>query len=153
MKRKHSKQLITAMLLITMVLGNTIPVNAEAAGILNTPIVIEAENGVSGNAISESMMTENMVSENMMSTDEGVLDVAAFGEAEAYVGEGYDILFRVNEQWEGAFNGTITITNTTDVVIDNWMIEFDFGHEITNIWDAQIGVRLLPAGGVGCIYS
>lgn len=53
-------------------------------------------------------------------------------------GEGYDVEFHVNNQWDGAFNGEITIVNHTQVSIDNWAIQFNFDHEITNIWNAVV---------------
>lgn len=39
--------------------------------------------------------------------------------------EGYEINFKVTIQWNNGFNGNVTITNTSDAVIDNWAIGFD----------------------------
>ena len=69
---------------------------------------------------------------------ESTLGNAITSGEEIYVGEGYDVLFSVNNQWDDAFDGNITITNTSEHVIDNWVVEFNFEHEITTIWNAKI---------------
>ena len=55
-----------------------------------------------------------------------------------YVGNGYEVTIAVENSWPGAFNGNVTVKNTTDEVFHNWAIEFDMGHEITNIWNGMI---------------
>jgi len=46
--------------------------------------------------------------------------------------------FKVDSQWTGFFNGTITVTNTGTQPVEDWALTFDFPHEITNIWNAAI---------------
>jgi len=46
--------------------------------------------------------------------------------------------FKVDSQWTGFFNGTITVTNTGTEPVEDWALTFDFPHEITNIWNAAI---------------
>ncbi len=36
------------------------------------------------------------------------------------------------------FNAEIKIKNLSDSAIENWQLSFDFPHEITNIWNAQV---------------
>lgn len=55
-----------------------------------------------------------------------------------YVGDGYEVEFKVTNQWEGAFNGELILKNTGEKALENWTLKFDFGHEITNIWNSQI---------------
>ena len=55
-----------------------------------------------------------------------------------YVGDGYEVDFKVTNQWPGAFNGEFVLTNTSDKPLENWTLKFDFKHEITNMWNAQI---------------
>lgn len=55
-----------------------------------------------------------------------------------YIGDGYDVEFKVSNQWDGAFNGELVITNTGDKPLENWTLKYDFNHEITNMWNAQI---------------
>lgn len=55
-----------------------------------------------------------------------------------FTGEGFEILFKVTSQWDGAFNADVTIKNTSDKVIDNWAIGFAMPYEITNIWNGII---------------
>lgn len=60
---------------------------------------------------------------------------------ETYVGDGYEVNFKVTSQWNDGFNGNVTITNTSDTVIDNWLIGFELPHEITNIWNGVISYK------------
>ncbi len=46
--------------------------------------------------------------------------------------------FRVVSQWDNAFNGEITLTNTSDEVLHNWVIDFDMPHEIVQIWNGEV---------------
>ena len=55
-----------------------------------------------------------------------------------YIGDGYEVEFKVTNQWPGAFNGEFVLTNTSDKPLENWTLKFDFEHEITNMWNAQI---------------
>lgn len=55
-----------------------------------------------------------------------------------FTGEGFDVLFQVTSQWDGAFNADVTIENTSDKVIDNWAVEFQMPYEITNIWNGIV---------------
>ncbi len=55
-----------------------------------------------------------------------------------FTGDGYSVEFTVESQWEGAFNATIKISNSSDTVIDDWSLEFELSNEITNIWNAGI---------------
>lgn len=53
-----------------------------------------------------------------------------------YAGDGYEVKFNVDSKWDGAFNGSITITNTGNKAIDNWELSFEMQNNITNIWNA-----------------
>lgn len=46
--------------------------------------------------------------------------------------------FKVVSQWNTGFDGEITLTNTTEEVIHNWVVDFDLPYEITSIWDGVI---------------
>ena len=50
----------------------------------------------------------------------------------------YEISFEVISDWETGFNGQLVIKNTSDKKIEDWELEFDFSHEITNFWTADI---------------
>ncbi|ADZ83921.1 cellulose binding domain-containing protein [Cellulosilyticum lentocellum] len=58
-----------------------------------------------------------------------------------YIGDGYQVEFKVTNQWPGAFNGEFVLTNTGDKPLENWTLKFDFEHEITSMWNAQILTR------------
>lgn len=55
-----------------------------------------------------------------------------------YDQNGLKVDFKVDSQWDGFLNGTISVTNTGTQTIENWAITFDFPHEISNIWNAAI---------------
>ncbi|BAQ65513.1 cellulose binding domain-containing protein [Geminocystis sp. NIES-3709] len=50
-----------------------------------------------------------------------------------------DILvdFRVENQWNNGFTGTITISNNAETVINGWNLEFDSQFSIKSLWNAQ----------------
>ena len=58
-----------------------------------------------------------------------------------FTGDGYEVEFKVSNEWPGAFNGEIILTNTGDKKIENWSLKFDFEHEISNMWNGQITAR------------
>lgn len=49
-----------------------------------------------------------------------------------------DGAFRVVSHWNTGFNGEITLTNTKDEAIHNWIVAFDLPYEIANIWNGVI---------------
>lgn len=55
-----------------------------------------------------------------------------------YIGDGYEVEFKISSQWPGAFNGELILTNTGDEALENWTLKYDFDHDITNMWNAQI---------------
>jgi len=55
-----------------------------------------------------------------------------------YVGDGYKVTFQVTSSWSGAYNASITITNTGKTTIEDWCIEFPLQQKIQNIWNAII---------------
>lgn len=52
--------------------------------------------------------------------------------------ESYDILYKIETAYGEGYNAVITITNKSEQTIEDWRMEFDFGDEITNIWNANI---------------
>lgn len=66
--------------------------------------------------------------------------VAANEEKEEYyfTGNDFSVSFVVDKQWEHRYSATITITNTGDIAIDNWMLSFSSVDMIDSIWNAEI---------------
>lgn len=60
------------------------------------------------------------------------------GDSVAVSESDYTITYDLNNDWGNGFTGTISITNSTDSVLEDWALEFDFDREITNIWNATI---------------
>ncbi len=52
--------------------------------------------------------------------------------------EDYLIEYTVDSDWGSGFTGNIKITNNTDVTIEDWVLEFDFDRNITNLWNGVI---------------
>ena len=87
----------------------------------------------SRNALHEEISIINGL-EQQVTTSAGL----QINEQTKYVGNGYEVSFKVTNKWDGAFNGEISITNTSNEIIENWGLVFDFQHEITNMWNAQV---------------
>ena len=52
--------------------------------------------------------------------------------------EDFDAVFEITNDWTQGFTGRITITNNTDAMIEDWVLEFDGENEISTLWDGQI---------------
>lgn len=52
--------------------------------------------------------------------------------------EDYAIQYIVDGDWGTGFYGSISVTNNTDTALEDWVLEFDFDREITEIWNGVI---------------
>ncbi len=59
-------------------------------------------------------------------------------EYDKFIGDGYEVEFKVTNKWKGNFNGELIISNTGKEAIENWTLRFDFDHKINNIWNGKI---------------
>lgn len=50
----------------------------------------------------------------------------------------YTIQYIVDGDWGTGFYGSISVTNNTDTALEDWVLEFDFDREITEIWNGVI---------------
>lgn len=50
----------------------------------------------------------------------------------------YIIQYKLDSDWGTGFTGSISIMNNTDTALEDWVLEFDFDREITEIWDGVI---------------
>ncbi len=101
-----------------------------------TPITDNKANAETEN--TENTETENTETVNSAVTVQAVTGGAIGVTSNTFIGDGYEVKFSVISQWKGAFNGSITITNTKDSPIENWAIQFDMPNEISNIWNATV---------------
>ena len=74
----------------------------------------------SGATVSEDNAGENSTSEN------------------TYSSENFDVNFKLDNVWDAGYNATITITNTSDSIIENWCLTFPLNETISDIWNATI---------------
>lgn len=63
----------------------------------------------------------------------GTVQAADSGSTTVFDKNGLKVDFKVDSQWVGFFNGTMTVTNTGTQPVEDWALTFDFPHEITNI--------------------
>lgn len=78
-------------------------------------------------------------------TTPGAIDI----KSAKYVGEGYEVEYKVTEQKEETFTGKFALTNTGTYDIQDWSLQFDFQHEILDIQNANI----LEQDGTQCILQ
>ena len=50
----------------------------------------------------------------------------------------YFIQYHLDSDWGSGFTATVTVTNNTDAVLEDWTLEFDYAREITHIWNGVI---------------
>lgn len=65
-------------------------------------------------------------------------DITLISEESELEKEDFKASYKLVNDWKDGFSGEIEITNSSDSAIEDWGIEFDFGRDITNIWNAQI---------------
>ncbi len=66
------------------------------------------------------------------------LTVFAEDTNKTYIYDNYIIEYNIVSSWENNQNIEITITNTSEETIENWMLSYDFCGEIQGIWNAEI---------------
>jgi hypothetical protein len=49
-----------------------------------------------------------------------------------------EIFYQLLSDWGNGYSGQIVIENRSSQPINNWSLEFDFGHEMDNAWNANI---------------
>ena len=52
--------------------------------------------------------------------------------------EDYSVEYYVDNDWGSGFAARIEITNNTDITLEDWVLEFDFERNITNIWNGIV---------------
>ena len=52
--------------------------------------------------------------------------------------DGYSFDYAVSNDWKSGFNAGITITNNEEKDLEDWILEFDYDRDITEIWNAAI---------------
>ena len=52
--------------------------------------------------------------------------------------EDYYVEYTLSSDWGSGFNSSITVSNVSDKDIEDWVLEFDFERDITNIWNGTI---------------
>ena len=50
----------------------------------------------------------------------------------------YDVIYKVESDWGSGFTASVAITSHSAETIEDWILEFDYDRNITNIWNAEI---------------
>ena len=94
---------------------------------------------ISGNKFLSVLLVITMLCTSYMGGSVHAEDLdSTLDSTTVYDQNGFKADFKVDSQWDGFFNGTISVTNTGTQTIENWAITFDFPHEISNIWNAAV---------------
>ena len=59
-------------------------------------------------------------------------------EKKSWKGDGFEVVYTIDNSWDGGYNATVEIQNTGQRKIENWCITFCHPEKITNIWNARI---------------
>lgn len=58
--------------------------------------------------------------------------------SKTYTEDGFNITFQITSQWNGAYNTNVTIQNTSDKTLQNWVLQFCMESNIVNIWNGVV---------------
>lgn len=50
----------------------------------------------------------------------------------------YEINYKIDNQWDNGYTASITITNTSDLIIEDWKLDFEFEENIDALWGGSI---------------
>lgn len=50
----------------------------------------------------------------------------------------YEVEYQIEEEWNDGFKGAIIIHNNSEILIEDWSLEFDYGNEFASLWNAEI---------------
>ncbi len=119
MLKKGAKRILAALLSLGMLLGGTNP-------------EIFAESSKNGTGDTQ---TDAVSSNDDMQNSEG-WDGST--KEDVYEGNGFQVVFKLQDYWNGGFNANVKIENTSDKTIENWALGFNYQGEIANVWNAVI---------------
>ena len=120
-KREIGKRMLVLLLTMTMILS-----------CLNTGVASKASKAVKAQELATA--TDSEVSAVTTGENEG----ENFEYEDTYNSENFDVNFKLDNVWDTGYNATITVTNTSDSIIDNLCLTFPFNETISDIWNAAI---------------
>ncbi len=90
----------------------------------------------SGVANAKELATATDSKESIVEAGENVGE--EFQYENIYSSDNFDVKFKLDNVWDAGYNATVTITNTSDSIIENWCLTFPLNETISNIWNATI---------------
>lgn len=121
--KRKLRQMLAFMLVLVTCMGTT-DISAYAAT----------------NSSLEQRETGITVSGNESVSDGDVADEGWDGETQesVYEADGYKVTFRLTGWWDGGYNASVRIDNTSDTPIESWKMKVLYDGLISNIWNAKI---------------
>ncbi|MCR5703347.1 MAG: cellulose binding domain-containing protein, partial [Eubacterium sp.] len=56
----------------------------------------------------------------------------------AVSGDGFRVTYKLQSSWHGGYNASVKIDNTSNKVIENWTLGFEYQGGITNVWNGVL---------------
>ena len=125
MIKRGMKRALALLLSLSIAAGGPNLTARAATDNGNAETVAESVAGFPGELSSSGEVTEDQA--------ETVIETESF-----YEGDGFNVSFRIQDRWADGYNATVKVENTSDSVIENWVLGFDFQGEIANIWNAVL---------------
>lgn len=153
MFHRYHKTYISFILIIAMLLGGCgnaasarrDRVEKAVAGEINE--LFKADSGDTADEVSSdnesSDISDNAASDNKEAAGETTLDGKASeklagSNVKLYTGDGYEVSFKLESEWDTGFNANVVIKNTGSMRLHNWSLKFTYKGKLSNIWNAVI---------------
>lgn len=89
--------------------------------------------------ITNAVVYKATASDVVEEDNENGISLSEFSsEAYLYEADGYTVEYFIKDAWEGCCNVEVTITNTSDSIIDNWNLSFDTEDTISQVYEAEM---------------
>lgn len=94
-----------------------------------------------GSALMNVNAQDNLnIGDNSRIAEEG--DIFDFGTQYVYEGDFFQVIYTLNDFWDGGYNLGVELKNTGNTVIADWTAQLPIEGEISNLW----GCELLSSG-------
>ena len=132
MKQKLGKRKRICALILCLVLTLHIPGQHCVYGeSVSSNEIVQVEVDASEESQIEQMPSEDVTEE--MSVEEILLDAEGNQVEVSFAAD-----FEVQSQWENAYNGTITLHNTSDKTIENWILSFATKDALSSFYNVTV---------------
>lgn len=139
-KLKKGMKKIAALLLSTILCISSLELQTICA---KEPVSEEvAEQMVSGdsewNTVTEEGESATVSGQEEFSSEDVENSWDGVTRESTYEADNYKITFSITGAWEGGFNASVKVENTSDEVIHNWYLKMLLKNQMSNIWNAEV---------------